>query len=61
MIWHRLNSKNIFRTFENVFRYLKKIDFEFQKIGKYENLWETSTRQTNMFRTLFGLLGLMPT
>jgi hypothetical protein len=23
MIWHPMNSKNIFRIFENVFKYLK--------------------------------------
>jgi hypothetical protein len=23
MVWHPMNSKNIFRTFENVFKYLK--------------------------------------
>jgi hypothetical protein len=23
MIWHPMNSKNIFRTFENIFMYLK--------------------------------------
>jgi hypothetical protein len=59
MIWHLMNSKNIFRTFEYVFKYIKYIDFEFRKIEKYsetyENLRETSTRHINMFQTLIAL------
>jgi hypothetical protein len=50
--------KNIFRTFENIFKYLKEIYFEFRKIEKnqkkYEILPKTSTLHIN------GLLARLP-
>jgi hypothetical protein len=55
MIWHLMNSKNIFRTFENVFKFLKLIDFGSRKVEKYENFPETSTRYIKRFQTLLAL------
>jgi hypothetical protein len=47
MIWHPMNSKNIFRTFEKKLRTSKK-DFEFQKI---ENIQKIRKVTKNFYKT----------
>jgi hypothetical protein len=71
-----MNSKNIFRTFENIFKYLKSIDFEFRKIENIQKIYRkflqsilTCSKQflhletlcNNMNATTKALLGVTPT